>query len=268
MEMINWKQELIAYNQATDELYVKFQNIKKSFVDLDEHSPIEDISIRVKSIDSILDKATKRDIPMSKIFKFVEDIAGVRITCKFVEDIYRVVQIIRERDGKDLSVVEEEDYIKNTKQSGYRSYHITILYPVVTARGLEEVPCEIQIRTMAMNFWATIEHSLRYKYSGNMPDNIKEKLQNCAEASFILDTEMSTIRTEIIQAERVIQTKEHLVAEILKYVQNLYCIGKFEEANDINKKFIEIYEDTDIEKLKTFRDNVRVVAELYKVSNI
>ena len=177
MSIINWKEELFPYKQATDELYIKFNSIKKEYIDLEQHSPIELVQTRVKTIGSILEKANRRDIPLSKIFENIEDIAGVRITCKFVEDIYKVVQLIRDRDGKDLVIKEEEDYINNTKSSGYRSYHITIKYEVITATGVKVIPCEIQIRTMAMNFWATIEHSLRYKYNGNMPEHLRKKLE-------------------------------------------------------------------------------------------
>lgn len=268
MEIINWKEELFPYKQATDELYVKFNSIKKEYIDLEQHSPIELVQTRVKSIASILDKANKRDIPLTKIFGTLEDIAGVRITCKFVEDIYKVVQLIRERDGKDLIIKEEEDYINNTKSSGYRSYHITIKYTIITATGVKEIPCEIQIRTMAMNFWATIEHSLRYKYNGNMPKHLKQKLEACAEASFKLDTEMGTIRDEIIETQKIIQTKENLVYEILKNIQNLYYIGKLEEMNKFNREFIDLYQYASIEQLHTFNSKLQTLANLYKVKHL
>lgn len=266
MEIINWKEALMPYKQATDELYIKFNSIKKEYIELEKHSPIELVQTRVKAIASILDKANKKDIPLNKIFNKIEDIAGVRITCKFVEDIYKVVQLIRDRDGKDLIIKEEEDYINNTKSSGYRSYHITIIYKVITAFGEKEIPCEIQIRTMAMNFWATIEHSLRYKYNGNMPEHLQKKLEACAEASFKLDTEMGTIREEIIQTQKIIQTKENLVYKILKNIQNLYYIGKIEKMNEFNKEFIDIYQDADIETLDNFNRKLEIMASLYKIN--
>ncbi|WP_317367676.1 GTP pyrophosphokinase family protein [uncultured Tyzzerella sp.] len=268
MSIINWREELFPYKQATDELYIKFNSIKKEYIDLEQHSPIELVQTRVKSIASIIDKSNKRDIHLTKVFEKLEDIAGVRIICKFVEDIYKVVQLIRDRDGKDLTIKEEEDYINNTKSSGYRSYHITIKYKVITATGAKEIPCEIQIRTMAMNFWATIEHSLRYKYNGNMPTHLREKIEACAEASFKLDTEMGTIREEIIETQKVIQIKENLVYEILKNIQNLYYIGKIEEMNEFNKEFIDLYQEGDIEKLNKFNNKLHTMATLYKVSYI
>lgn len=268
MSIINWKEELFPYKQATDELYIKFNSIKKEYIDLEQHSPIELVQTRVKTIGSILEKANRRDIPLSKIFENIEDIAGVRITCKFVEDIYKVVQLIRDRDGKDLVIKEEEDYINNTKSSGYRSYHITIKYEVITATGVKVIPCEIQIRTMAMNFWATIEHSLRYKYNGNMPKHLRQKLEACAEASFKLDTEMGTIREEIIETQKIIQKKDNLVYEILKNIQNLYYIGKMEEMNQFNREFIDLYQEGDIEKLYKFNNKLQVMANIYKIDHI
>lgn len=268
MDIINWKEALFPYEQATNELYVKFNSIKKEFASLDQHSPIELVQTRVKSISSILDKANKKDINLNKIFENIQDIAGVRITCKFVEDIYKVVQLIRDRDGKDLIIKEEEDYINNTKSSGYRSYHITIKYNVIMATGVKQIPCEIQIRTMAMNFWATIEHSLRYKYNGNMPQHLKSKLEACATACFKLDTEMGTIRDEIIQTQQIIKTKEYLVENILKNIQNLYFTGKIADMNRFNKEFIDLYQEGGIDELTVFNDMLEVMADLYKVNHI
>lgn len=265
MEIINWKEALLPYKQATEELFIKFDNIKNTYNELEMHSPIESIQTRIKSISSILDKANKKDIPLCKIFETLEDIAGIRIICKFVEDIEKVVKLIKERDKKDLIIIKEEDYVNNTKSSGYRSYHMTIKYPVITALGCKEVSCEIQIRTMAMNFWSTIEHSLRYKYNGNIPDELRDRLQACAEASFKLDTEMTTIRDEIIEAQRVIQVKDNLVKKILKNIQNLYYIGKIDKMNDFNREFIELYQEENIEKLFEFNRILEIMAQLYKV---
>ncbi|MDE6182793.1 MAG: GTP pyrophosphokinase family protein [Eubacteriales bacterium] len=265
MDIINLKEALLPYQQAIDELFIKFNSIKNEYKKLEIHSPIESIEVRVKSMSSILEKANSRGIPPSKALEVLEDIAGVRIICKFVEDIEKVVQLLKDRDGKDLTIIEEEDYITNTKSSGYRSYHVTIKYPVITAIGLKEVFCEIQIRTMAMNFWATIEHSLRYKYNGNMPNELKKRLQSCAEACFQLDTEMTTIRGEIIQAQKIIQTKNNLVHEILQNIQNLYFLGKVEKMNEFNKEFIDLYQEDNLEKLFEFNRRLEMMAQLYKV---
>ena len=119
--------------------------------------------------------------------------------CQFVDDISTVSELIRQR--KDMRVVEERDYITHNKPSGYRSYHMIVEYPVETIQGKKVVLAEIQIRTLAMNFWASIEHSLNYKYKGMFPEEIKNRLQSAAEAAFRLDEEMSSIRSEIQEAQ-------------------------------------------------------------------
>ncbi len=207
MDTQDWKIFLIPYSQAIEELKVKFKAIRKEFAILDEYSPIEFITGRVKKVSSILEKAERKNIPLDQVDKKMEDIAGIRIMCQFAEDIYKVIDIIRARSGKDLYIVEERDYITNLKPSGYRSYHIIIKYPVQTAMGERLIFVEIQIRTLAMNFWATIEHSLRYKYRQNMPAEIQDRLNKAAEAAFQLDGEMSEIRDEVLKAQEIIQEK-------------------------------------------------------------
>ncbi len=268
MEIINWKEVLLPYEQVVDELIVKFNSIKREYKMKGLHSPIEQVDGRVKAISSIIDKASKRNIPLENVFEKLEDISGVRIICRFVEDIDRVVALIRERNGKDMEVLEEEDYITNTKKSGYRSYHITINYPIITVNGKKNIKAEIQIRTLAMNFWATIEHSLRYKYNGNMPDELKKRLQACAEAAFVLDTEMTTIRDELLEAQKIVQTKNNLVNEIINNIHNLYFYAKVEKMNEFNQKFIELYQEGNIDKLFEFNRQLEVMAQLYKVKYI
>ena len=265
MEVIDWKVTLLPFQQAVNELVTKFSGIKRDFVGKGMHSPIEDVEGRVKSIASILEKADRKNIPVTQAVNKLEDIAGVRIICRFVEDIEKVVHMIKHREGKDLFVLSEEDYVTNTKESGYRSYHITVRYPLVTAEGEMDIKCEIQIRTMAMNFWATIEHSLRYKYNGKMPEELQERLQVCAEAAFQLDTEMTTIRDEILEAQKIMQTKNNLVSEILKNIQNLYFYAKVEKMNQFNKQFIDLYQEGNLDKLFEFNRQLETMAQLYKV---
>lgn len=264
-DIINWKKALLPYEQTVDELVVKFKAIQKEYNKLNKHSPIEQVEGRVKSISSILDKAEKRNIPFDKIFEKLEDIAGIRIICRFVEDIEKVASLIRKREGHDLSVLQEEDYITHTKPSGYRSYHMTIKYPIITAFEKKDIIGEIQIRTLSMNFWATIEHSLRYKYNGNLPQELEKRLKACAEASFTLDTEMGTIRDEIMETQKIIQTKNNIVNEILKNIQNLYFVAKLEKMNQFNKQFIDLYQEGNIDKLFEFNRQLEVMAQLYKV---
>ena len=178
MAIKQWKTFLMPYQQAVEELKIKFKSIRKEFKFKNEYSPIEFVTGRVKEVASILEKVKKFNIPIDRIEFELEDIAGIRIMCQFVDDIMKVVNIIRKR--KDLTILYEKDYITNVKESGYRSYHIIIKYPVNLSIGCKEIISEIQIRTLGMNFWATAEHSLNYKYKQHIPNNLKNKLKQAS----------------------------------------------------------------------------------------
>ncbi|SFA82669.1 putative GTP pyrophosphokinase [Lentibacillus halodurans] len=201
---MNWDALLAPYAQAVEELKIKLKGIRKQFEYESKHSPIEFMTGRVKPVPSILEKAEARRIPLEQIEE-LQDIAGVRVVCPFVDDIYAIVKMIRSRE--DLHVIEEKDYVSHKKESGYRSYHMIIEYPVETIHGVKMVIAEIQVRTLAMNFWATNEHSLNYKYKGNIPADIKSRLQRAAEAAFKLDEEMSIIKNEVQEARRIFHRK-------------------------------------------------------------
>lgn len=200
--MGQWEIFLNPYKQTVDELKIKLKGMRKQFGIVGTTSPIEFVTGRVKPLASIYDKTLEKGIPFEpseRLANELQDIAGVRIMCQFVDDIATVTELIRQRD--DLRVIEERDYITQSKPSGYRSYHMIVKYPVETIHGKKEVLAEIQIRTLAMNFWASIEHSLNYKYKGMFPEEIKNRLQSAAEAAFRLDEEMSSIRSEIQEAQ-------------------------------------------------------------------
>lgn len=235
---IQWGKFLITYSQAIEELKVKFRSIRKEYRKKNEYSPIEFVTGRVKEISSILEKANKLNIPDDKIETDMEDIAGIRIMCQFVDDIDRVAELIRQR--KDMKVIYEKDYINNVKLSGYRSYHIIIKYPVNLAEGQKEILAEIQVRTLAMNFWATIEHSLNYKYKHDIPVEIKHKLKNAADAAFQLDEQMREIKDEIIDAQKLFEVKSSLISDIMKEVSVLTSMGKHKEAYDYRNLLNEL----------------------------
>ncbi|EHL7189441.1 GTP pyrophosphokinase family protein [Staphylococcus pseudintermedius] len=203
--MNQWEIFLAPYQQAIDELKVKLKGLRKQYQVNEHNSPIEFVTGRVKPISSIVDKANKRGIAFDCLCEEMYDIAGLRMMCQFVDDIDIVVELLRQR--KDFKVIEERDYISNTKQSGYRSYHVIIDYPIETLDGTKSILAEIQIRTLAMNFWATIEHTLRYKYDGDYPPEIQTRLERAAEAAFLLDEEMSEIKEEIQEAQKYYSKK-------------------------------------------------------------
>lgn len=197
----DWDLFLAPYQQAVEELKLKLKNIRKEYHALNRHAPIEFVTGRTKTKESILEKMHVRDIAPEAILDGVQDIAGIRIMCQFVEDIYEVANLLMNR--KDFKVILIRDYIQHRKPSGYRSYHMVLEYPVQRASGEVSVIVEVQIRTLAMNFWATIEHSLNYKYSGEYPEVILKRLERASEAAFLLDEEMSEIREEIREAIQI-----------------------------------------------------------------
>lgn len=260
-----WKKVLIPYEQAVEELKIKFKAIRKQYRDVSEYSPIEFVTGRVKKISSILEKSKRRSIPEDKIEDLMEDIAGIRIMCQFKDDIYKVVDHIRTRDGKDLRIVYEKDYISNPKGSGYKSYHVIIQYPVQTALGEQSILAEIQIRTLAMNFWATIEHSLNYKYKDNIPESVMLRLKKSAEAASNLDEEMTEIRNEIINAQLMFEEKSNIVFDITNNIQLLHIAGQQDLAYTFQERFDQIWDTTSVDDLAELLADIKAVMPRYQI---
>ena len=196
---IEWEEFLDPYVQAVGELKIKLRGVRKQYRKQNRHSPIEFVTGRVKPIESIKEKMLLRGIREENIAQEMQDIAGLRIMVQFVDDVDDVLEVLRKR--QDMRIIQERDYIKNRKASGYRSYHVIIEYAVDTINGSEIILAEIQIRTLSMNFWATIEHSLNYKYKGEFPDEIKKRLEITANLAYQLDEEMGAIRDAIQEAQ-------------------------------------------------------------------
>ncbi len=259
-----WKSTLIPYEQTVEELKVKFKSIRKELRELNEYSPIEFVTGRVKRVSSILEKANRREIPLDQIEELMEDIAGLRIMCQFSNDIYKVVDLLKKRDGKDIKIVYQKDYVKYPKESGYRSYHMIIKYPVQTAFGQREVLAELQIRTLAMNFWATIEHSLNYKYKANIPEEIKERLKKSAIAAAALDDEMTEIRKEVINAQLLFELKSNLVSDITRNIRILESAGRADEALAFQARFDCLWKNGTLEELEDLLQEIKRVLPRYQ----
>ena len=266
MEIQLWREFLSPYQLAVDELSIKFRHMKEEFDIQGLYSPIEKVEGRVKSIDSILDKLQKKNISMNDMEDKIEDIAGIRITCQFVEDIDRVVEMIRNR--QDMEIRLEKDYIRNKKDSGYRSYHMIISYVVQTIHGPKRLPAEIQIRTMGLNFWATIEHSLQYKYKGSIPERVQQKLSDVSAAIDDIDHAMSEVRDEIMDAQVYHQKKENTIKDILNNIQNLYKIANKSEVYKIQDEFYRIYLLDDLPKLQHFSKQLDIISEGYRAQSL
>lgn len=265
MDGRDWNLFLQPYEQAVEELKVKFKTMRVELKIREAYAPIEFVTGRVKRISSILEKAKRLNVPADQLDTGIEDIAGIRIMCQFVDDIHRVASLIRSR--KDLSLVYEKDYITNFKDSGYRSYHMIVEYPVQTALGYKIVLAEIQIRTLAMNFWATIEHSLNYKFKESLPEDVRNRLKKAAEAASQLDTEMTSIRKEILDAQTEFEEQSNVVSKVLNGIQDLYFYHRVREAAQFQMKFNELFEKEDYQGLNQLSLDIQTAIGKAKKAN-
>jgi putative GTP pyrophosphokinase len=192
-----WKRFLLPYELAVGGFLIKLESLRKEFILKNINNPIELVSGRVKSVASILEKAERLNIPFKDIPKDIYDIAGIRITCKYIQDVYQVYELLKTR--KDIDIFLVKDYIKKPKESGYRSLHIITKYKVETVDGQSPINIEFQIRTHAMHLWASIEHGLQYKYDRNIPEGIRSQLYKASLVTAKLDAEMSKIKETILQ---------------------------------------------------------------------
>ena len=266
MEIQLWRSILCPYELAVRELIVKFEHIISEHRENDLYSPLEQVSGRVKSVSSILEKMQRKHIPMERMEEEVEDIAGIRIICQFEEDIETVASLIQNRS--DMTIKSEKNYLKHVKQSGYRSLHLIIYYTVETLNGPRKLQAEIQIRTMAMDFWATIEHSLQYKYKGDMPPHVAERLTNAADAIILLDQEMSSVRDEIMDAQNSSQMQSNLVKDILNNIENLYRVSSEREITKIQTEFLRVFHTKDLKQLERFHRQLDIIAEGYRAQAV
>ena len=249
MDILLWHEILEPYELAVKELQVKFRHLIKEHHGKGLYSPIESVSGRVKSVSSILEKMQRKGIAPEEM-----------------EDIEKVADLIQKRS--DIEIKSEKDYIRHMKDSGYRSYHLIVYYTVETMNGPKRIQVEIQIRTMAMDFWATIEHSLQYKYKANIPDHIRERLSAAAKAIIVLDNEMSSVRSEIMDAQNSSQMQRNLITDILNNIENLYKVTNKREVEKIQDEFYHIYAQNDLQELKRFHKELDLIAEGYRAQAI
>ena len=191
------------YACAIMEVETKFKVLNEMFSLKYDGNPIENITSRVKGYDSIIRKVIKKNIPrnLASIEENIHDIAGVRVICSFVDDIYRLANCLLQQD--DVTLISQKDYIKNPKPSGYRSLHLIISVPIYLENEKKDVKVEVQLRTIAMDFWASLEHKLKYKKDlpEEKKDMLSQELIDCANESAELDRRMQTVRNIILKGE-------------------------------------------------------------------
>jgi putative GTP pyrophosphokinase len=200
-EFVHWTTFLLPYKFALDEIQTKINILKEEAKYLVNYDPIEHVKVRLKKPDSIIEKLKRKGLPVnfSTSETHLSDIAGVRIICSFVSDIYYIYELISKH--KDLKIIEVKDYIKNPKPNGYQSFHLIVEKPVLLSNGTKHVKTEIQIRTLAMDFWASTEHKIFYKYEKEIPDYLKADLKEAADLVRDLDRKMKTVHDEIKQID-------------------------------------------------------------------
>lgn len=195
--LLQFNKLLLLYNSALKEINTKLEILNDEFKFVHQYNPIEHIKSRIKSGESIIAKLQRqgRDITLENIQTYIDDIAGIRVTCSFTTDIYRIVDMISSQN--DIEVLKTKDYFRDPKPSGYRSYHMIVTVPIFLSDRVVPTKVEIQIRTVAMDFWASLEHKIYYKYEGNVPEHIRAELRECSDMASFLDAKMLALNEEV-----------------------------------------------------------------------
>ena len=195
--LLQFNKLLLLYNSALKEINTKLEILNDEFKFVHQYNPIEHIKSRIKSGESIISKLQHqgRDITLENIQTYIDDIAGIRVTCSFTTDIYRIVDMISSQN--DIEVLKTKDYFRDPKPSGYRSYHMIVTVPIFLSDRVVPTKVEIQIRTVAMDFWASLEHKIYYKYEGNVPEHIRTELRECSDMASFLDAKMLALNEEV-----------------------------------------------------------------------
>ena len=208
----SWEAVMFLYNSALKEVMTKLEILNDEFVHVHKYNPIEYIKSRIKKPESIVKKLKRNGYESSieNMVNCLNDIAGIRIVCSFTSDIYRLAEMIGKQN--DLTVISVKDYIKHPKASGYKSFHMLVTVPIFLSDRVVDTKVEIQIRTIAMDFWASLEHKIYYKFEGNAPAYISEELQECADIVSNLDAKMLQLNEAILEAKAMQEeeTNEHL----------------------------------------------------------
>lgn len=193
-----WKTSMLLYESALKSIGTKIEILNNEFVHVYGHTPIEHVKSRLKSPESIVKKLKRHglEVTIENMVNRLSDIAGIRIICSFTQDIYQIADLIAGQ--KDITVLYVKDYIKQPKPNGYKSYHMIVTIPIYLKDGPVDTRVEIQIRTVAMDFWASLEHKIYYKFEGDAPASLQAELKACADMVDILDAKMFSLNQSIL----------------------------------------------------------------------
>lgn len=205
---LTWDKLLLLNKFAVEEIYTKLRILNEEFSHNNQNNPIEHIKTRVKKKKSIIRKLEQKHIQPTpyNAHKHLRDIAGVRLICSFTSDIYKMMEVLKSQD--DLKIIKMKDYIENPKANGYQSLHLLVEVPIFLSDGSVHMTVEVQIRTIAMDFWASLEHKLYYKYDQEVPSNITDELRECAHMINDLDSRMLNIKFQIDNYDQAYEEKE------------------------------------------------------------
>nr|WP_143088432.1 GTP pyrophosphokinase family protein [Paenibacillus algorifonticola] len=197
--MKQWAHFFLTYKFALDEVETKLNILNEEFQFIHDYNPIEHVKTRIKNPESVMDKLRRKnmDINLENAKEHIRDIAGVRVICSFSTDIYQILEMISQQT--DVKVVEVKDYVLNPKPNGYKSLHLIVEIPVFLTNRIENVLVEIQIRTSAMDFWASLEHKIYYKYNEGIPPEIQQQLKESADMINLLDKRMLALNQEVLK---------------------------------------------------------------------
>ena len=192
-----WNRALLLYDAVLKEVCTKLEILNNEFKLAHQYNPIEHITSRIKSADSIARKIRlkKKELTVENIIRYINDVAGIRIICTFTSDIYRIADAITNQN--DVTTLKIKDYIANPKPNGYTSYHMIVSVPIFLSNDVIDTKVEIQIRTIAMDFWSSLEHKIYYKFEGKAPEGIREELRECANIISFLDQKMLSINESV-----------------------------------------------------------------------
>lgn len=193
-----WKSIMFLYDSALKEINTKIEILNSEFVHIYGHTPIEHIKSRLKTPSSIVKKLKRagHEVTIQNMVERLNDIAGIRIICSYTQDIYQIADMIARQS--DVTILHVKDYIRNPKPNGYKSYHMVVTIPIYLSQGPAETKVEIQIRTVAMDFWASLEHKIYYKFEGNAPASVQAELKACAAVVDMLDDKMFSLNQMIV----------------------------------------------------------------------
>ena len=199
-QLDQWKTLMLLYNAALQEVQARVNVLNDEFHHINDYNPIEHVKARIKSPESIVKKLKRLgfEATIDNMYRELHDIAGIRIICSFTSDLYYLAEAIARQDDMQVEMV--KDYIANPKPNGYRSYHMVVVVPIYLSSGRVRIRVEIQIRTIAMDFWASLEHKIHYKFEGAAPAHMREDLRACADMAALLDKQMLALNESLQRA--------------------------------------------------------------------